>query len=233
MVQYYGPAVRAAGFRLFCCFSGNDADIANGFYPGDSWVDGIAVDAYCYSYDTGSTQITDAQSIADNAVPPKPFGLWEFNASTDVTTGQTPAQVTAYFGYLQAFFTARLAAGKQNADILLFNSGTSNFLGSSNSQLAGMEGGTGTWVGGGQLHQRHRGPVALRRDRRAEDDLRGRREHERRALLGGADPDQRHVGDPRSSRRRPGVVPDGGVCPHLPDRGRVLHLRRGVHQHPV
>jgi len=93
----------------------------NAYYPGDAWVDRVATDFYCSEYN-GGERLDLAASIADAASPPKPFGLWEANSSTDPASGQTQAQATAYFGYVKTFFTARLTAGKPNADIMVFNS---------------------------------------------------------------------------------------------------------------
>jgi len=151
MVRYYGPTVRKY-YPLWCVFSGADANVANGFYPGDAYCDGVAVDAYAAS---GTTQITNAQSIADAGG--KPFGVWEFNGGADLgqstaIQGQTQAAVTAHFQYLQDLFTARLAAGKPNGDLLLFssggNNGSSNFLGTSLSANGGFETGLGNWISG-------------------------------------------------------------------------------------
>ena len=127
MVQYYSATVRKY-YPLACCFSGPDANASNGFYPGDAYVDKIAVDSYDYSHLLGNTEITDAQSIADSAIPPKPFGIWEFNGSTDPVLGQSQANVTAFFTYIQALFAARTAAGKPNADIMLFSSASSGAM---------------------------------------------------------------------------------------------------------
>jgi len=93
----------------------------NGYYPGDAWVDKVATDFYCSEYD-GGERLDLAASIADAASPPKPFGLWEANSSTDPSQGQTQKQATDYFGYVKTFFAARLTAGKSNADLMLFNS---------------------------------------------------------------------------------------------------------------
>jgi hypothetical protein len=144
--RYYGPTVRKY-YPLVCVFSGPDADPANGYYPGDAWVDKIAVDAYAGS---STLQVTNAMSIADNANPPKPFGVWEFNGSTDPVNGQSQLAVTTFFTYIQATMLARIAAGKANADVLLFNAGNANWLGTGLSLNAGFEGsGTGQWFGAG------------------------------------------------------------------------------------
>ena len=78
MIQYYGPTVRSY-YPLVCVFAGPDADISNGYYPGDAWCDGIAADGYAQG--SGLTTITNAASIADGATPPKRFSIWELNSS--------------------------------------------------------------------------------------------------------------------------------------------------------
>lgn len=151
-VKYYGPTVRKY-FPLWCCFSGDDAIEANGYFPGDGWVDGIAVDAYCPNANA-QTFINNAAAMADNHG--LPLGLWEFNGGTDlglnpVSGGQSPSDIGAYFTFIQTFFAARTAAGKPNGDIILFSAsggttGTTNFFGWSGSQQGGFEGGNGTWI---------------------------------------------------------------------------------------
>jgi hypothetical protein len=85
-----------------------------------------ALDFYCESYDNGFridqySTVTDADGL--------PFGLWEFNSSTDPNVGQTKAQATTYFTYLQSFFSDRAASGRANADLsLFFDAGTDTAL---------------------------------------------------------------------------------------------------------
>lgn len=120
---YYAPTVRQYFGAVHCTSSYFDqhSDPSHNWYPGDNWVDKIATDIYCSEYD-GGVRLDTAAAVADGAAPPKPFGVWETNSSTDPVKGQTQAQSTAFFTYLQSYFTARLAAGKTNADVLLFNS---------------------------------------------------------------------------------------------------------------
>lgn len=148
MVNFYGPTVRNY-YPLWVVYSGSDADIANGFYPGNGTCDGVAVDAYALS---GTTQILNAQSIA--ATGGKPFGIWEYNGGADLGSpvpvqGQTQAFVTAHFQFIQDLFTSRRASGLPNGDLLLFNSGTFNFLTTALSGAGGFEGGIGSWVNAG------------------------------------------------------------------------------------
>jgi hypothetical protein len=91
----------------------------NSFFAGSDVIDKIVTDFYCSEYD-GGVRLDLSASLADaNDVP---FGIWEWNISTDASQGQTPAQGAAYVAYLRQFFAARLTAGKPNADLLLFNS---------------------------------------------------------------------------------------------------------------
>jgi hypothetical protein len=148
LVRYYGPTVRKY-YPLWVVYSGPDAVAVNGFYPGDLYCDGVAVDAYALS---GTGQIINAQSIADTGG--KPFGCWEFNGGADLGSplavqGQTQAVITAHFQYLQNLFSDRLTAGKLNGDLLFFSAGTSNFLGTSLSNAAGFESTIANWVNAG------------------------------------------------------------------------------------
>lgn len=81
MIDYYGPTVRQYCPLVFCtsAFTVDNND-ENSYYPGDSAVDKIATDLYAIRWLAG-TSLDLAASLADNAVPPKPFGLWEFGAS--------------------------------------------------------------------------------------------------------------------------------------------------------
>ncbi len=152
MVKYYGPTVRKY-YPLWVVYSGADADVANDYYPGDAYCDGVGVDAYATS---STLQVTNAQSIAD--MGNKPFGVWEFNGGADLgqgtaIQGQSQSAVTAHFQYIQDLFTARLAAGKPNGDLLFFSSpglpnGSQNFLGTSLTADGGFETGLGNWIGG-------------------------------------------------------------------------------------
>ncbi len=115
----------------------------NAYYPGDAWVDKCATDFYAYDYVTSGYTLDLAAQPANQANPPKPFGLWEVGSSTDPIVGQTQAQATSYFGYIQSYMQARLVANQVNADILFFNAGEHNLL---TGQNAGFEGGVGSWI---------------------------------------------------------------------------------------
>lgn len=76
-------------------------------------------------------------ALADNSVPPKPFGISEFGSAAgsspaltaaqffDGTTGNPQGTTASLIGYLISFFTARALAGQQNYGLLWFNSGNS------------------------------------------------------------------------------------------------------------
>lgn len=116
--RFYAPVVRASYPTVFCTSAYYvNHNNGNSWYPGDDVTDVIATDLYCSEYD-GGDRLDNAASIADAAG--KPFGVWEFNSSLN----QTQAQATKFFGYLRSYFSARTAAGKPNADLALFNSGS-------------------------------------------------------------------------------------------------------------
>lgn len=78
-VQFYAPAIRAY-YPLFCSFGGPDATASNGYYPGDAYCDGIALDIYLtggFSYTSNS--LTQAAAIADAAW--KPLAIWELGTT--------------------------------------------------------------------------------------------------------------------------------------------------------
>lgn len=155
MTAYYGPTVRQY-YPLYCVFSGSDTTEANGYYPGDAAVDGIAAD--CYGLSTANLDNCAAMADAHG----KPLGLWEFNTAFDLgitpspVVGATQAQDVAFIAYVQALFTARLTAGKPCGDVLLFTGGSApvsgggtgsgNFLGTSLSDAGGFEAGVAHWA---------------------------------------------------------------------------------------
>ena len=173
MVQYYGPAIQALGIPVWAVFSGSDAIEANGYYPGDGFTDGIAADDYA----TGTASLDNCAAMASGHG--LPLGLWETNAAFDLgispspVTGVTQAQGTAFFAYVQSLFSARLAAGLPNGDIILFSAGaggatgTGNFLGPWNSDAAGLETTIAHWVNSGNCAiarttaQAHSGAASL------------------------------------------------------------------------
>lgn len=118
VVSSYGPTVRTYFPYLYCGSSGSSAATsAYASYYVSGAFQKAAVDFYCPAYDGGFridsySVVTDADNL--------PFGLWEFDSSTDPTAGQTQAQATAYFGYVQSFFAGRVASGLTNADLCLF-----------------------------------------------------------------------------------------------------------------
>ena len=129
MFQAYGPVVQQYYPVVYCVseYSAQVFGTARSYYPGGAYVDKLAADIYCAEYfDQHAIRLDVMAAIADGEDPPKPFGIYEFNANLDKVGAagpgaMTPARVRAFFGYIQGFFTARLAAGKDNADILLFN----------------------------------------------------------------------------------------------------------------
>jgi hypothetical protein len=121
MINFYGPTVRAQ-YPLVFGTGGSSVqnNNENAYYPGDAAVDKVVTDYYADGYVAGRRLDLPA-APADNAVPPKPFGVWEMNASS---SAQTQADGTSYFQYVQSYFTARSVAGKPNAEVLLFNGDT-------------------------------------------------------------------------------------------------------------
>jgi hypothetical protein len=153
-VAYYGPTIRQYCPLVFCTSgTGVNHNNENNFYPGDDQVDECATDAYinANSYHT----LDLAAYPANNAVPPKPFSVWEFNGSTDEYNGSSEANITLFFqDIVQEFMAARKASGLPPGDIILFNgdgqnSGYRNWLGCGATPNAGFEGGQANWVTAG------------------------------------------------------------------------------------
>ena len=146
MWNYYAPTVRQYYPTVFVPNVASLAAHGEGaYYPGDAYTDKVCADIYDSQYKTGQN-LSAAAAIADGARPPKPFGVWEFNGCTDPYNGQSQADVTAFFSYIQSFMTARLTASKVNADVLLFPSLQGNWLGNVTMANAGMTGGIGSWA---------------------------------------------------------------------------------------
>lgn len=133
MFQHYAPIIRSFGFTVGFCTSAASVFSSgeNNYYPGDPYCDIVATDYYFPQYGTGagaplhplgSGLSTDAAHPADAASPPKPFGIYELNSSTDPTQGCTKAQATAYWNYLLTYFQTRLAANQPCAPLCIFNS---------------------------------------------------------------------------------------------------------------
>lgn len=159
MIRYYGPTVRGY-YPLWSVFSGSDTSESAGYYPGDAFIDGVAIDVYA---GPGSTAVANAQStviacqtMADNHR--KPFGVWEFNSAWDLgiiplPQGQSQPGAIVFFQWLQALFQARIVAGKPVGDILYFNShggstGSYNFLTTALTANGGFESTIGNWSAG-------------------------------------------------------------------------------------
>jgi Putative Ig domain len=123
MINFYGPTVRSRYPLVFCTATSAVQNNGENSYFVAGGFDKVATDYYAQAYASG-TRLDTAASVADSNSPPLPFGVWELNASTDATSGQTVDQATNYFGYLQQYFNNREAAGLANAELLLFNADT-------------------------------------------------------------------------------------------------------------
>lgn len=133
MFQHYAPLVHSHGLitafvtAAGTVFSNNE----NSYFPGAAYADVVATDYYFPQYGTSSPPVhplgsglsTDpAKPADDNGLP---FGIFEFNNSTQLpigTNGCTQTQATAYWHYVRDYFQGRLAAGKLCAPLLMFNS---------------------------------------------------------------------------------------------------------------
>jgi len=143
--RYYAPAIRPYYPVVFCTsvqsvYNNNE----NAWYPGDAHVDICATDMYAYEYLHQGQRLDLPAEPANNATPPKPFGIWEWASSTDSAVGQTPSNSQAFFTYLTNYFTTRRNNGQPNNDLIWFNAaGRLNLTGNNTT----FETGTGDWLG--------------------------------------------------------------------------------------
>lgn len=145
-VQYYGPVIRQYYPLVFVTAESSVYyDSENDYYPGDEWVDEVATDYY-YS---GRDDLPTCSAPADNANPPKPFGLWEFGISQSSYALEN-SNASGFFAYIQDEFIGRAAAGQPNSELIWFNAGPGtggyNWLGDDTSEAAGFEGGIANWT---------------------------------------------------------------------------------------
>ena len=129
VVQYYGRTVRQFYPLAYDAAGWRGPTNWKKYYPGALLIDVVAIDYYANVYVKG-IKLDTIVAIADNASPPKPFGIWEMGNSAG-TTSPPPSQIKAYFGYLQSLMAGRLRAGKANADIAWYNGNGVNTISSS------------------------------------------------------------------------------------------------------
>lgn len=164
-VRYYSPAIRPYFPLIFVTAAQAVASNSeNSYYPGDAWVDGVATDIYATLSQTG-TSLWLCSQPADFAIPPKPFSIWEFNASP---IWQAQDEITLFFNEVQQYMAARIAMGKPCGDMLLFNGAPGkSILGNAETPNAGFEGGIGNWTSAGNCqistdaHSAHTGGSSM------------------------------------------------------------------------
>lgn len=126
-IAFYGPTVRQYYPLIYCQSAYRthvDKTTNARYYPGDDLVDKIAYDFYSADYLLYSQTLDAMASIADNASPPKPFGIWEWGVQNNNAGGvsaDTQAGATRYANYILGYMTTRLRAGKVNADVSYFD----------------------------------------------------------------------------------------------------------------
>lgn len=109
--QLYVPVIREHGFRHVFSptnFAAIMKDVMGAYWPGDDLIDSVGM----VFYPSGLT-LNIAADFAD--AHGKPFGLAEFGADLgqmDVT------EAIGFTDYIQAFFAARIAAGKPCGDLI-------------------------------------------------------------------------------------------------------------------
>ncbi len=129
VVQYYGRAVRDYYELAYDAAGSRGPTNWTKYYPGASLIDVVAVDYYANTYVKG-IRLDTLVSLANDARPAKPFGIWEMGSSNDaVSPSQT--QVESYFSYIQSLMAGRLQAGQPNAEIAWYNGNGVNTIRSS------------------------------------------------------------------------------------------------------
>jgi hypothetical protein len=124
-VSTYAPTVRAHGVPLLYIplITLRAADSALTYYPGPSLTDKILADFYGNAFVDGA-RLEPIMAKADAAAVP--FGISEWGDSGLANTIIGPTDFGAYVAYLVTLMTGRLAAGKNNADIIWFDGGGPN-----------------------------------------------------------------------------------------------------------
>jgi hypothetical protein len=127
MARYYGPVVRRYYPLAYNASGFAPDDEWESYYPGDAYVDKVAVDFYARQFVYGR-RLDVIAGLADAASPAKPFGIWEMGDMAPPQPEPTPAEMTAYFGYVQSFMARRLAEGKTNGELCWFNGDGANVI---------------------------------------------------------------------------------------------------------
>jgi hypothetical protein len=143
-VAHYYPLVKLVNPNITVVYDpGGGNNFITAYYPGDQYVDEIAIDYYgnhwlsgfrldplaalADGHTAGSTSASTG--VNGNGAPaPIPFGLGEWgNAASG--GGISTADYAGYMSYLTSFFTGRALAGKANGWIIFFGYIAGNTLG--------------------------------------------------------------------------------------------------------
>jgi hypothetical protein len=139
MLPGYARAISINGYRHVLAVS-NKA-VSSGWlgtwYPGDALVDVIAPTFWCDGPAPGSGAPTLAAAAAFADAHGKPLGLSDFGADH---VAHSAARCEAYISYVQRFFTARKAAGKQCSDLFWLGTGSYSVLTAPSGVLAAWQG---------------------------------------------------------------------------------------------
>lgn len=118
--QFYGPALRFAGYKLYISYlAWQEALVTSTTYWPPSVgqpIDGVSVDFYAVDWNNGRT-LTTFQTLADSVTVPLSLGEMGNQASG---TNPSNAVVTAYLQYVTAFMQARSNAGKPNGPCMWY-----------------------------------------------------------------------------------------------------------------
>ena len=124
-VSTYAPTVRAHGIPLVYIplITPHAAPNALTYYPGASLTDKILADFYGNAFVDGS-RLEPIMAKADAAA--MPFGISEWGDSGLANSPIGPTDFGSYVAYIVTLMTGRLAAGKNNADIMYYDAGGSD-----------------------------------------------------------------------------------------------------------
>ena len=126
-VAMYAPTVRGHGIPLvyipLVIPQQPASDNVTSYYPGPALTDRILADFYGSSFVNGA-RLEPIMAKADAA--PMPFGIAEWGNSLIKDTPISPTDFGSYVAYIVTLMTGRLAAGKNNADIIYYDAGGSD-----------------------------------------------------------------------------------------------------------
>jgi hypothetical protein len=114
-IALYGPTVRSRGVKLVYNPASYNMPNAVSYYSGDASFDAWSLDYYGTDWKQGILPFAEIEALTN-----LPVGISEWNAVSAAGDMLTTAQFTSYTNYIISVFSARLANGLDNYDIILY-----------------------------------------------------------------------------------------------------------------